>query len=693
VTVTVADDFDAFVAARWRELEPVALLATLDPIAARAATVAALMRLRRSWADVVDSGAPSARARIEVLRQVGDPGHRSRRLPAWRRTTAAGVGPAPEHSTKTAGAPPAGAGRPTGPTSPGPSGSDPSGGDHPVAHPADAVQDAIRNALLDALQTLTLTTRSALAAELLWDLSADDAAAALRMPPGELAADLADARRRLRAAHRSGRASAGLPPADRGLDSDLGELADALTDTLPDPPEPAALAAPHTRLLRRRALVFGGGATLTVAATWAWSMRTPDAGSASRSATTTGPRAVGWSSANTWPGRGPLAGDASIRAVAARDWPGARVLWAGDIGTRRAAVAAIDEPGAVGTRIRMWAGPRGAPSAALEEVPLRFDVVEPVGDIVVVRVPQDGGAALLALGRPTLAQGSFSAVVTPTPDGWIERSWNTVRLDNGVGVHLASRGLGPATRVRFGGYDGPPATSLSPFPSYPGTPGGPERLRASARATVSGATGIPAQQLRSDIVVDSPTPGSVIDASALSAAGGDGRVVIVHTRTPAGAVLRSVRVWDDGRASGPPLDLAQAELIPAGVATEPVVYGPLPGDSEPTRRFLVVATGAARVQLLAAAPSTDPVSEVVATTGDAAVVSVIGGDAATEYRLVAWSSTGRRIFDGPTTRGRWLADPFGKEACAPDPGATAGERPGPAPSRCLPGTVVGRTLG
>ncbi|MGB7817170.1 MAG: hypothetical protein WBL35_00325, partial [Ornithinibacter sp.] len=67
MTLRVEDDFAEFVAARWPDLEAVALVTTLEPRQARDATSAGLARLRADWDEVLEEGAPTLRARREVV--------------------------------------------------------------------------------------------------------------------------------------------------------------------------------------------------------------------------------------------------------------------------------------------------------------------------------------------------------------------------------------------------------------------------------------------------------------------------------------------------------------------------------------------------------------------------------------------------------------------------------------------------
>ncbi|HET6967410.1 MAG TPA: hypothetical protein VFI44_03985, partial [Ornithinibacter sp.] len=67
MTLTVEDDFREFVAARWPDLEAVALLVTLDEDAARRVTTDALAGLHHHWREALDEGRPGELARRAVL--------------------------------------------------------------------------------------------------------------------------------------------------------------------------------------------------------------------------------------------------------------------------------------------------------------------------------------------------------------------------------------------------------------------------------------------------------------------------------------------------------------------------------------------------------------------------------------------------------------------------------------------------
>ena len=83
-----------------------------------------------------------------------------------------------------------------------------------------------------------------------------------------------------------------------------------------------------------------------------------------------------------------------------------------------------------------------------------------------------------------------------------------------------------------------------------------------------------------------------------------------------------------------------------------------PEDARPeVGRFLVIAPGAARVQLLSTSPNAYPVSKVTTTRpGGVAIVEVINADDAAGFRLVRRNAAGRRIGTGVPRAGRDLLD-------------------------------------
>lgn len=168
------DDFDQFMAARWSGLEAVALVATLDPVAARVATTAALATLAVRWPAALEDGAPTAAARRELLTRLG----------SWS-------APRP---IRTEGL---------------------------VTEDPD---DAVSTALLAALAEEEPLVRAAVAATSTWDAAVAEVAALSERDAQNLTAQVADARARLLLAHRAALAANGLSPADHRLDDDVATL-------------------------------------------------------------------------------------------------------------------------------------------------------------------------------------------------------------------------------------------------------------------------------------------------------------------------------------------------------------------------------------------------------------------------------------------------------------------------------------
>jgi hypothetical protein len=176
----------------------------------------------------------------------------------------------------------------------------------------------------------------------------------------------------------------------------------------------------------------------------------------------------------------------------------------------------------------------------------------------------------------------------------------------------------------------------------------------AATAVVASATGIPVGRLSSEVVIDSPVGGSVLDPGAPSARGGDGRVQVVHTTTPDDALVRTLHVADDGRSRYGPR-LWPAVVLPARDAEAPLIRR-LDIVRPRTTRFLVVAPGGTTCQMLATMPSGYPVSEVTPMKGDTAIVPVVNGQDSGRYRLVLWDADGRRLYSDVPPYGRPLLD-------------------------------------
>ena len=168
------------------------------------------------------------------------------------------------------------------------------------------------------------------------------------------------------------------------------------------------------------------------------------------------------------------------------------------------------------------------------------------------------------------------------------------------------------------------------------------------RRFVAAALGQPVDSVRTEVVADAKVGGGVIDPTAISAQGGDGRVRVLRTTTADGAVVRSVRVVDDGRSQMNWLDLEPpAVLLPADTPlVEPAVLRPRrrpPGRPLPRHR----PRRRPRAAAFSTSPNAYPVSKVTRTrTGGVAIVDVINADDAANFRLVRRAPDGHRIGAG-----------------------------------------------
>ncbi len=628
MTLAVEDDFTAFVAARWPELEGLALVTTLVPADAREATTHALGRLRSEWSDALDDGSPTLRARRAVLGRslhvAGSAGHR---------------GP-------TYAPPRPGALRPNGYDQ----------GDLGGRMELDAT---VADALWQCLVRATPPERAVLACLLVGDLDLGESAHLLGMPVAEVEGHDRSLRGRLETAHEAGRAATGAPPAEWLLQDDLVALVDSLIEESPDPPDPAGLVAAEATGVRRRTLVLAGTAVLaTTAAGWAVARIVGADDPSTASTPAIGPTSAVWDSTQQWPPRGGLANDVGVQGlILSQTSSGSRLVYADDVGDQRIVIAVpINIPSDPdGSEIRVWQGPRDALSDAMAEVEMPFSYIGGVNDVVAVHLPQEaGGSALVVLTRPTIASGQLSRFVIPTPGGTVERTWRALGLTDGVGVALSELALSPAMRVRVAEFDGTPASPSMPWLDVDLSDGLSD-VADRVSDFISGATGDRPETLTTTVAADSITVGSILDAVAMSATGGDGRVVVLLTRTPSGGAIRSIFAADDGRTGGATQSLELAMLIPAAEVDDPTLVR-LSDEGLERGRFLVVAPGGARAQLLATSPNAYPVSKVTNFKGDTAVVSVINADDAAAFRLIVHDATGRETYRGVPSTGEWLFD-------------------------------------
>jgi hypothetical protein len=600
VTVTLEDDFGRFVAARWSDLEPVAHLVTLDRASARRITVDALADLGAEWRDLVDEGSPAAAARRSVMS--------ASLLHATRRPRS-----------------PAGA---------------------PGVETIDAAtSDACVAALLPVLRSATPVERAVLAARASWGLTQDETAGLLVMPPGPARATEDAVRSRLLAAHTAARVREGAMPAEWRFERDLLDAVDLLLGDQDDPPDPAELVGSRRGQVRRRSLLLGGGAAACVAALGGWAVREVGLGAASgRVPTPPGPGDPAWRSAATWPARGSLARDAGLAALALTASPGARLLFADDLpGRRVVVVGSTDRSGSPGTEVRLWTGREGAAPEELVETSLGRTRVEFADDVVPVVVPapaQAGLPDLLVLARPPVLAAEYSTRVSYLRTGEVNRSWSEVRLTGGVATVPITSPVPPALRVRVDGYDGAAVGAVvvglgPPDLSAPLA----ESLVEAVGPFVAACTGTEPSSLRHTVALEARVSGDLVDVDGI---GGGGRVAVVHTRLPNGALLRSVRAAVGDQDPGRRIDLETIRPIRLADSEQPFAVR-LPWYGARTGRFLVLAPGAARAQLSAIASTIYPTSEVTSLVDGAGILDVPDARLASVYRLVLWSSSGERL--------------------------------------------------
>ena len=608
MTVAVEEDFREFVVARWGELEPVAQLVLLDDGAAREVTTTVLAELHGQWGHLLDEGSPGTTARQAVL---------TRSLATARRNPA---------------------GRPPGPSG---EGLDP------------ASDDAVLLALVGAVRAATPFERALLAATATWGLDPGQVAGLLEVPPAQARDTDVGLRARLLTTHTAAREAIGREPAEWALDRDVAEAVDLLLPGRPDPPDAMALVDDRRRQVQRRSVVLGAGAALGAAAVAAWGAQSVVTGASSPPAPRPpAPDDPAWARTSTWPARGRLANDPGVLALVAGASPRAHLLFADDVGDRRVVVAATAEAsGAGGTLVRMWAGSPGARADALAPGRLVRDRVAFLDDVVPVAVEpaagnDDGAGVVLLLARPTVLEAQYSPVVAyPRARYEVARRWSEVALRDGIASIPIRGSLPPAFRVRVDGYDGGPLGSTAlglPAPSPSGPLAG--SLLEALGPFVAACTGLPVSAVRSRIALEAPVPGDVLIPGARGEAPGEGRVVVAHTRVPSGALLRSVRVGGDGRREAGPVDVETTRVLSPDAASAPIAAR-LPSFAADVSRFLVVAPGAARAQLVAQSSSTYPASEVTPLREGTGVLEVADSRRAAVYRLVTWDRAGTRLGD------------------------------------------------
>ena len=525
--------------------------------------------------------------------------------------------------------------------------------------------DVVVAALVDTLRTASALERALVAAGALWGCGPDEVADLLGMPAAHVRAAETRVRARLVEAHAGARAADELDPAPWALDGDLTAAVEHLLEGLGDPPDPTALVDDRRRTVRRRSLLAGAAAVAaTGAAAWAvvgTEQPEPAAaagGSATPSSTEPPPADdPSWRDVSSWAPRGSLAGDSGVQAlVIARSSGAARLLWADDVGAHRLVVTATQAwPDAIELRLQVWRGAAGVDAASMTEIELVNPLLGQARDAIFLALPAYPGTQFVVLARPTVQRAAVSPTVRPTVEGTVRRSWEPVPVEDGIGVFEIGEEAGPALRVRCDQLDGPPSGVTQTWVDRAGR----DALAGfdeETRRFVAAATGQSTDEVRTEVVTSVKVGGSVIDPDAFSPEGGDGRVVVLRTTTAGGGLVRSVRVVDDGRSSFNWLDAEPPSVFPADTPLDEPVVVRLEDARPRVGRYLVVAPGADRVQLLSTAPNAYPVSRVVRTRDGVAIVEVINADWAAAFRLVRRTASGRLVGDGVPRTGVDLLD-------------------------------------
>ncbi|WP_377645059.1 hypothetical protein [Oryzobacter terrae] len=641
MSTVVDEDFTAFVDARWPDLEAVARVVVLDPDRARSATTAALADLATRWRRTVEEGRPGEEARRALLTAA---------LAAARPARAAGVrlpgrraapGPAPAGPAGPPAVPPA----------------------VPSALPweDDEAPDEVVLAVLDVLAASDPLDRALVAARVVWELRSHEVAHLLGRPHGELAGREAALLERVSVVRTEARARAGLGTGGdwRGRD---GDLEDAVTEILRgqgDPPDPTALVTQRSGGVRRRHLVLGGVAAATLVGTGAAvGLRADPPPAPARPKPPPGPQDPSWRRTATWSARGPLGRDPRTLALVQSNGPfGSRVLWAGDVGTLRVVIGSY--PGPVdmdGTELTVWTGARGQDVRSLQMANLAMSGIYGIDDLVAVSLPdgpsESPSSVLVVLTTPTVPTAEVSRVIEPQPDGSVDRTWSPLPLVDGVAATVLDGPLGPALRVRTAGREQPPASTIAPFAELDGGELTPESLAAGAQRLVSTVTGIPATRMTTTVTVDETLPVRVFAREQ-----GRSRVVVVRTRLPNGTLLTSAAVTDladDAVENSGAMLFRSAAITPEEHLDDPIVTRVEDLRSN-VGRYLVVAPGAERVQLISVSPDGYPVSKVARTNGrDAVVLNLVNADLASSLKVVARDARGRTLFDDVPVEPMWL---------------------------------------
>ena len=378
-----------------------------------------------------------------------------------------------------------------------------------------------------------------------------------------------------------------------------------------------------------------------------------------------------WRSMRVWPTRGELAGDtAFVEEVTRRVAPEGHALYAADLTRNRVVVFWVpsDDRSMPDGALRVASGPRGA---AADELATQHEQPATSADAVVFREGADGGGRLVVLTRPTEREARFSDGVEVGPDGTVSRTWQQLRLTDGLGSAQPVSSLA-LNRVQVAGYDGGVTLTAGmvstgrPLPEGAGIcmdcAGDVFRQKAEqgVRESVAQRLGLAVDLVVTTTRYSGPLDAVVARASGLTDATSPGArhtLYIGDTTLPGGGVLRTVLLSSMFATGGSVVEIASDVPIAAATAAQrPVLVGGLrrPGGGVVTEVF---APGAAAVRLVSTAPTLWPHSAKVRVAKDRARIELDDAEFRQHYRVEPYDASGRSLGTFPIELPN-AADPF-----------------------------------
>ncbi len=645
-------EFDRFATARWPELVRTAYLVSGDAEAAVRASVATLAHLSRQWSRVTEEGSPAATARGDLLARLLDDdtaGPRVlSRLPRRLRDRVGRSRPGarqdrarPEPANPWAAAPSAarsGAGAP-----------DPG----PAADPWAVTTDA----LWDAFGRAPALARAVYALRAVEGLDTGQAGQAAGRLPAAVTLAMSAAGDELAAAHAAARRGLGLDPVPQAVPDDLQRTLQQRLAGLRAPQDPLPILRVQRSSRRRRNLLAAAGvaAVLAVVAglTGASALSAPTRPSAPAASAS-----ADWTSIETWPARGELAGDAGTRLVVNRTWGfGARILYAGDVGSTRFVVAWVPGNDGLSTGTDYGVDPTvgvmtGPAHSALDRTSPTTNTGNTMGSsaLSVEATTGAGTTDLLVLAHPEVAHARISPTITFTADGPADRVWQTMDLVGGVGTMSLAGDHLLALRVKVDTADGAPIGSFwdgdhswYDLCSACSRAAWAEAVAVGMRAQLAGATGLPVDEISRAFLFNGQIGGRASGQRPMTRAAARqlADAVVIRYDLPGGVHLKvsASRAVDGGgwnsvddlfvpirRGDGRPL-----VVIPSGLT------GDLPPDVG------IVAPGAARMRVVSILPEVPP-GPVVSTPSGSAVLGLPDPNAVPEsYQLKTWDAGGHLL--------------------------------------------------